>query len=141
MSMFIFKPSKEMKISVTKDQENNIQTKDNIKKCCGYDVVKAFDIYLNDKIIGFAMFEVITKRTYFLWDYAIDRDEQNKGYGTKALLELADMLKKEYGVKKMTTTYIWGNEHAKHVYEKVGFIETDVVDEKDCHEVNMKWII
>ncbi len=26
---------------------------------------------------------------------------------------------------------------AKHVYEKVGFVETDVVDEPDCHEVNM----
>lgn len=51
------------------------------------------------------------------------------------------MLKKEYGVKKMTTTYLWGNEHAKHVYEKVGFVETDVVDEPDCHEVNMKWIL
>lgn len=37
----------------------------------------------------------------------------------------------------MTTTYIWGNEHAKHVYEKVGFVETDVVDEDGIHEVNM----
>ena len=25
----------------------------------------------------------------------------------------------------------------KHIYEKVGFTETDVVDEDDCHEVNM----
>ena len=41
----------------------------------------------------------------------------------------------------MTTTYIWGNEQAKHVYEKVGFVETSVVDEPNCHEVNMKWVL
>ena len=36
----------------------------------------------------------------------------------------------------MTTTYLFGNVHAKHVYEKVGFVETDVVDEDDIYEVN-----
>ena len=130
-----------MKIHLAKEQEDNLQTPENIKICCGYDVVIAFDIILNDEVIGFAMFEKVSKRTYFLWDYAIDLKEQNKGYGTEALIQLGILLKKEYGVKKMTTTYIWGNEHAKHVYEKVGFVETDVVDEPYCHEVNMKWIL
>ena len=37
----------------------------------------------------------------------------------------------------MTTTYLFGNLHAKHVYEKIGFIETDFVDEEGIHEVNM----
>ena len=130
-----------MKVSVAKGQEANLQSLENIKLCCGYKTVKAFDIYRGDDVIGFAMFETVTKRTYFLWDYAIDVKEQNKGYGTRALKELGTMLKKEDGIKKMTTTYIWGNEHAKHVYEKVGFVETDVVDEPDCHEVNMKWVL
>ena len=141
MPIFVFKPSKEIKIHLAKEQEDNLQTPENIKICCGYDVVIAFDIILNDEVIGFAMFEKVSKRTYFLWDYAIDLKEQNKGYGTEALIQLGILLKKEYGVKKMTTTYLWGNEHAKHVYEKVGFVETDVVDEPDCHEVNMKWIL
>lgn len=141
MPIFVFRPSKEIKIHLAKEQEDNLQTPENIKICCGYDVVIAFDIILNDEVIGFAMFEKVSKRTYFLWDYAIDLKEQNKGYGTEALIQLGILVKKEYGVKKMTTTYIWGNEHAKHVYEKVGFVETDVVDEPDCHEVNMKWIL
>ena len=85
-----------MKVRVSKEQEANIQTLDNIKKCCGYDVVIAFDIILNNEVIGFAMFEKYTKRTYFLWDYAIDIKYQNKGYGTQALIELGDMLKREY---------------------------------------------
>ena len=133
--------SKEMKVSVSKEQAEQISTKENIKKCCEYDVVIAFDIILDDKVIGFAMFEKYRKTTFFLWNFAIDLKYQNKGYGTKALLDLMDLLKKEYGAKRVTTTYLWGNEHAKHVYEKVGFIETDVVDEPDCHEVNMKVIL
>ena len=43
--------------------------------------------------------------------------------------------------QRITTTYIYGNDHAKHIYEKVGFVETDVVDEPDCHEVNMAYFL
>ena len=46
-------------------------------------------------------------------------------------------MKDTYNMLEMTTTYIYGNEHAKHIYEKIGFVETDIVDEVDCHEVNM----
>lgn len=47
------------------------------------------------------------------------------------------MLKQEHRAKVVTTTYTFGNDHAKYVYEKVGFWETDVVDENGVHEVNM----
>ena len=78
--MFTFKRSKEMKVRVSKEQEDNIQTLENIKKCCGYNDVIAFDIMLDNEIIGFAMFEMYTKRTYFLWDYAIDIKYQNNSF-------------------------------------------------------------
>ena len=104
--MFVFKQSKEMKVRVSKEQEENIQTLENIKICCGYDVTIAFDIILDNEIIGFAMFEKYTKRTYFLWDYAIDIKYQNKGYGTQALIELGDMLKRKYGATNTLNTYM-----------------------------------
>ena len=31
-----------------------------------------------------------------------------------------------YSVREFTTTYVWGNEHAKRLYESAGFVETDV---------------
>ena len=37
----------------------------------------------------------------------------------------------------MSTTYIFGNTIAARVYEKVGFVTTDIVDEDEIHEVNM----
>lgn len=53
------------------------------------------------------------------------------------LLELLTMLKQEHHAEVITTTYTFGNDHAKYVYEKVGFRETDVVEENGIHEVNM----
>ena len=97
----------------------------------------AFDIYTDELLIGFAMVKKFDKGAYFLWNYAIDYKFQNKSYGAKALVAFIDYMKDTYHMSKMTTTYICGNEHAKHLYEKVGFVETDVVDEEDCHEVNM----
>lgn len=137
MFEYRFIPATEMKVEVSLEQQAFISTKEDIKICCSYKNVLAYDIFLGEELIGFAMIEMVTKRTFFLWDYAIDLKHQNQGHGTAALLELIDLLKKEYGIKRITTTYIWGNEQAKRAYEKAGFLETDVVDEPDCHEVNM----
>jgi len=97
----------------------------------------AFDIYSGAFLIGFAMVRKYDEGAYFLWNYAIDYQYQNQNYGTTALTAFIGFMKDTYQMSEMTTTYIWGNEHAKHIYEKIGFKETDVVDEDDCHEVNM----
>ena len=48
------------------------------------------------------------------------------------------MLEQEHHAKVVTTNLnTFGNNHAKYVYEKVGFWETDVVDGNGIHEVNM----
>ncbi|MDO4799943.1 MAG: GNAT family N-acetyltransferase [Bacillota bacterium] len=132
-----FKISKEMKVRVHPDQEKLISSKDSIVKACQQEDVIAFDIYKDDFIIGFAMLRNYCEGCFFLWDYAIDCSFQNQGWGTAALADLIEFLGKEYSLKKLTTTYVWGNEHARHIYEKLGFIETEIVDEEGCHEVNM----
>lgn len=131
-----FVVSKEMKIELTKDQQKQLSSKEKINKAIKSNKVIAFDIYDDNNLVGFAMLRKY-KTGYFLWDYAIDYRYQNKGYGYKALIEMAKILKEKYKVNEMSTTYKWGNEHAKHVYEKVGFVETSIVDEDDVHEVNM----
>lgn len=126
-----------MKVSVTGEQERQISSKDNIRKALLEDNVIGFDIYDDTVLIGFAMLRKYDEGCYFLWDYAIDKEYQNRHYGTRALKQLIEMMQNEYGLKEMSTTYIWGNEHARYVYESVGFRETDVVDEDGIHEVNM----
>jgi len=129
--------SEEMKVSVTPEQEKQISSKENIKKALMREDVIGFDIYDGNSLIGFVMLRRYDEGCYFLWDYAIDIKYQNRHYGTEALKQLIDLMISDYGLIEMSTTYIWGNEHARHVYESVGFIETDVVDEDGIHEVNM----
>lgn len=136
----LFKASKTMKVSVLPEQENQLSTKDKIRTACLKEDVLAFDIYSQDLIIGFVMVRKFDDGAYFLWNYAIDYKYQNQNYGTLALLEFIHFMKDTFQMKKMTTTYICGNEHAKHIYENIGFLETDIVDEDGCHEVNMEYL-
>ena len=39
--------------------------------------------------------------------------------------QFIDYLKTRCDAKEITTTYIFGNNHAKHVYEKAGFIVSE----------------
>ncbi len=135
----IFKESKEMKIDLWEGQEDFLQTKETIKIVVEYPEIKAFDIYLDeDTLIGFALLREYEENNYFLWDYAIDKNYQNRGLGTKALIELIDYMKENFNTKTMVTTYIYGNDEARKMYEKVGFIEDSIVDEDGIHEVNME---
>ena len=126
-----------MKISVLPEQEKQLSSKERIETACKEPDVLAFDIFNGELLIGFIMVRQYEKNEYFLWNYATDHKYQNQGLGTAALREFIEYMKIHHNMKTLTTTYIWGNEHAKHLYEKIGFAETDVVDEPDCHEVNM----
>ena len=138
-----FVKSVEMKISLRPEQAEMLSTKENIRIIIrdNPDTVMAFDIMDGNDLIGFVLVHRFEDRKYFLWEYAIDIRFQNQHKGTQALLEFISYMKTRYNAKEITTTYIYGNEHAKHIYEKVGFKETDVVDEPDCHEVNMAYYV
>lgn len=141
MNEFKFVKSNSMKVDVLPSQEGELCTKETIADICKSETVVAFDVYREGTLVGFALLRKYDETGYFLWNYAIDAKYQNRGFGTEILRELISIMRDEYGADELSTTYIFGNEHAKHVYEKVGFIETDVVDEPDCHEVNMELVI
>ena len=141
--MMTFVRSDEMKVTLKPEQEEMLSTKENIKIIIrkNPDTVMAFDIYEGNELIGFVLVHRFEERKYFLWEYAIDIRYQNQHKRTEALIEFIDYMKTNHDAKEITTTYIYGNDQAKHVYEKVGFVETDVVDEPDCHEVNMAYYL
>ena len=138
-----FIKSTEMKVTLTPSQAEMLSTKEDIKYIIknNPDTVMAFDIFDGDDLIGFVLVHRFKPGGFFLWEYAIDIHYQNQHKGTTALIEFIDYMKVHHKAQEITTTYIYGNEHAKHVYEKVGFIETDVVDKPGCHEVNMAYYL
>ena len=137
-----FVKSDGIKVGVFPEQAEFVGTPDMISTVLGREEVIGFDIFDGDLLVGFAMLrkykdEETGDSCWFLWEYVIDSSLQGKGYGKKALGELFGLMQREYGARVFTTTYIWGNAVAKGFYEGFGFVETDVVDEPDCHEVNM----
>ena len=58
--------------------------------------VLAFDIYIDELLIGFAMVRKFDEGAYFLWNYAIDSQYQNQNYGTTALSEFICFMKDTY---------------------------------------------
>ncbi len=136
-----FIKSHKMKISVLKNQEKMLSSKKDINRYIRKNSHIAFDIINEGNIIGFALLRKFDESCYFLWDYAIDAKYQNRHYGTQALKELIEFMRTEYNMHTMTTTYKQGNNHAKHLYEKIGFTETDVVDEDGIQEVNMRFTV
>ena len=137
--MIHFIRSKEMKISLTPAQAGMLSTKKDIKTIIreNPETVTAFDIYDDNDLIGFALIRRFEEKKYFLWEYAIDTAYQNQHKGTEALIAFIACLKERCDARLLTTTYIYGNEPAKRMYEKVGFVETEEIIEPDYHEVNM----
>lgn len=133
-----FQRTKSFHLDLSETDSRQISSPAKIAAALKSDSVIAFDICHDTVPIGFAMFRKFAKNSYFLWNYAIGGRYQNRHYGTKALRELLLLMKEEYGAETVTTTYILGNSHAKHVYERTGFVETDAVEEDGVHEVNMK---
>ena len=127
----------QFQIALSDADRKQLSSKTRIKQALTDPNILSYDIWDGDARIGFAVLRPFNENGFFLWNFAIDSAYQNQHYGPRALRGLFTMLKQEHHAKVITTTYTFGNDHAKYVYEKVGFRETDVVEENGIHEVNM----
>ena len=93
----VFKKTKKMNVRVLKEQESQLSSKEKIERVLVEGNAIAFDIVEDDAIVGFVMLKEFEKGKFFLWNFAIDIDFQNQGFGTKALLELVKFLVLNFG--------------------------------------------
>ena len=82
-----FRASTSMKITLLPEQEKMLSSKEKIERVCTRKDVWAYDIYDGDQLVGFALVRLFEDKEFFLWNYAIDCNYQNRGYGTAALRE------------------------------------------------------
>lgn len=132
-----FIPTTKFQLSLSEADRKRLSSMSRIEQALTDPNILSYDIWDGGARVGFAMLCPFEDGGFFLWNFAIDSAYQNQHYGQRALRELLKMLKQEHRAKVVTTTYTFGNDHAKYVYERAGFWETDVVDENGIHEVNM----
>lgn len=132
-----FIPTTKFQLTLSEADQKQLSAMPRIEQALTDPDSLSYDIWDGDARVGFAMLCPFERNGFFLWNFAIDSAYQNQHYGQRALRELLALLKQEHHAKVVTTTYTFGNNHAKYVYEKVGYWETDVVDENGVHEVNM----
>ena len=91
-------------------------------------------IYLGDRVIGMLAYcmedEPPTPDVYWLFRFMIDKDFQNRGYGTKAL-DLVIQEISTLGAKKIYTSHKPKNQVAGRLYQKAGFNYTGERDDGD----------
>lgn len=132
-----FIPTTKFQLTLSEADRKQLSSSERIEQALTAPDILSYDIWDGDARVGFSMLRPFEGDGFFLWNFAIDSAYQNRHYGQRALRELLAMLKQEHHAKVVTTTYTFGNDRAKHVYEKIGFHETDVVEENGVHEVNM----
>lgn len=85
-------------------------------------------IYLDDEMIGFTLYGIDEEdHEYWIYRMMIDERHQGKGYGKEAVKLVIEDIKniKEDRHQTITLSYEPTNDHAKRIYEKMGFQEIE----------------
>lgn len=93
---------------------------------------RVFGIMDDTQMIGVALVRDFTDEplNYDLQQFMIDRQFQNKGYGTEALQQILKFLKQEGRFNSVEVCVNREDIAAIHVYEKTGFIDSGYIDEE-----------
>lgn len=87
--------------------------------------VYPFAIYNEEMPVGFMMLDEDTEeRCLVIWRIMFPEEHQGKGYGTWAIQQIIQLAKDSGKYDFIILDYVPGNEIAKHVYEKLGFLPT-----------------
>ncbi len=99
--------------------------------------VYPFAIYHENEPVGFMMLdEDLEERSLVIWRIMFPEEHTNKGYGTEAIRKIIELAKESGKYDFLIMDYVQGNDVAKHVYEKLGFVSTGEIS--NGNEVVMK---
>ena len=127
------------RLSVNKEQKNfvapaiGILARGYVYRNCNSRIIVFAD---DDNIVGAALVRDLDEEPacYDLQEFMIDRRFQNKGYGTKALSLILELLAAERKYECVEVCVNKEDAPALHVYEKAGFVDTGYIDDDapDC---------
>jgi ribosomal protein S18 acetylase RimI-like enzyme len=86
----------------------------------------------NQELLGFLWFcerGAVDNRKAYILDIIVEENQRGKGYGKKAMLLLEEKVK-TLGLKHIGL-HVFGHNHRAHeMYEKLGYVATNIVMEK-----------
>jgi diamine N-acetyltransferase len=83
-------------------------------------------IYADDRLVGFLMYDTPDEGLVTIYRFMIDRREQGKGYGRRALVVALEEIRAMGGAREVSICYMPENVGARHLYRSAGFDEVDV---------------
>ena len=127
------------RLSVNKEQKNfvapaiGILARGYVYRNCNSRIIVFAD---DDNIVGAALVRDLDEEPacYDLQEFMIDRRFQNRGYGTKSLNLILELLAAERKYECVEVCVNKEDAPALHVYEKAGFVDTGYIDDDvpDC---------
>ncbi|MEL7602011.1 MAG: GNAT family N-acetyltransferase [Bacillota bacterium] len=101
-----------------------------------HDRARPFAVCDDDAVVGFLMlYWNEEEHEAGLWRLMIALEHQGRGYGTQAVRLAVDMVRASGLFDSLHVDYVPGNENARHIYAKLGFTETGMIDDG---EIEMK---
>jgi ribosomal protein S18 acetylase RimI-like enzyme len=88
-----------------------------------------FTIRDEDKEVGIIWLAEHPNDKGFIFDINISEGNQGRGYGKQAMIEI-EKVAKELGLKSIGLHVFGHNQVARGLYEKLGYIETDIIMDK-----------
>jgi len=129
-------------IKLKPGQEKFIESVDEcLKEASMYREWHPVAIYVHDEVIGFAMYGSFgPNKDTWIDRIMIDEKFQGKGYGKLAMMQLIDIVSKEYGVNVIYLSIIEENRAAYNLYKSMGF---EFMNERDPNngELLFRYII
>jgi diamine N-acetyltransferase len=119
-------------LKVTEEQKpfiaNNLHS---IAESSFYDTAFNYGIFYEDQMVGFVLLfnPPEEPENAHIVRFMIDQSHQNKGYGTKGLHTLLEILTEKQNKKSITLTVIPENQNARAFYEKNKFVNTEEIVE------------
>ena len=87
---------------------------------------EAFFVYDDETPVGMGLYhDEDSLNAYIFSELFIDEHFQRKGYGRSATQLVLERMKNDGKYSKVILCYIKGNDAAKALYERFGFLETD----------------
>lgn len=118
-------------LSVTAQQAQFVAEPSYYLALCCYDIWNPLAIYLGETVIGFMMWGMDDDASCWLGGIIIDKQQQRKGYGRKAIEAAIKTLGEQTGASEFALSYLAENVHAKRLYKAIGFNESGEMEDDE----------